>query len=154
MSASQTQPFRIAGRTKGARILRAVRRPLAPAMTAASSLLPIHRDLEEAAVISGASGLRTARKILAPLVRPAILNGWVWLALISYRELTVATLLFTPRNITLPTAVWNVWSSGNYGVAAAISLVLLSCLMPLILIYYIVGRRTAASSAARGPARI
>ncbi len=119
-----------------------------------TSLLQIHRDLEEAAVISGASGLRTARKILAPLVRPAILNGWVWLALISYRELTVATLLFTPRNITLPTVVWNVWSSGNYGVAAAISLVLLSCLMPLILIYYIVGRRTAASSAARGPARI
>ncbi|HLY66531.1 MAG TPA: iron ABC transporter permease, partial [Chloroflexota bacterium] len=113
-----------------------------------SSLLQIHRDLEEAAVISGASGFRTARKILAPLVKPAILNGWIWLALITYRELTVATLLFTPRNITLPTVVWNVWASGNYGVASAISLVLLSCLMPLILVYYAVGRRGGPPTAA------
>ncbi|HLY64664.1 MAG TPA: ABC transporter permease subunit, partial [Chloroflexota bacterium] len=112
-----------------------------------TSLLQIHHDLEEASVVSGASGARTARSILGPLIWPALLNGWLWLALITYRELTVATVLFTPQNITLPVVVWNVWSSGNFGVAAAISLVLLSCLVPLITLYWTLGRRGGLAGA-------
>jgi iron(III) transport system permease protein len=111
-----------------------------------TALIQIHPELEEAATISGASGLRTARSILAPLVWPALLNGWLWMALITYRELTVATVLFTPKNITLPVVVWNIWISGNFGVASAITLVLLSCLIPLILAYYIVGKRYGLGS--------
>ena len=106
-----------------------------------TAFIQIHPELEEAATISGASGLRTARSILAPLVWPALLNGWLWMALMTYRELTVATVLFTPKNITLPVVVWNIWISGNYGVASAITLVLLACLIPLILAYYAVGKR-------------
>jgi iron(III) transport system permease protein len=106
-----------------------------------SALIQIHRELEEAATVCGASGLRTARSILAPLVWPALVNGWLWMALITYRELTVATVLFTPNNITLPVVVWNIWISGNFGVASAITLILLGILLPLILTYYALGRR-------------
>jgi iron(III) transport system permease protein len=74
------------------------------------------------------------------------LNGWLWMALITYRELTVATVLFTPKNITLPVVVWNIWISGNFGVASAITLVLLSCLIPLILAYYVAGKRYGLGS--------
>lgn len=106
-----------------------------------SALIQIHHELEEAATICGAGGLRTARSVLAPLVMPALLNGWLWMALITYRELTVATVLFTPNNITLPVVVWNIWIAGNYGVSSAITLVLLGCLIPLVLAYYLLGAR-------------
>jgi iron(III) transport system permease protein len=108
-----------------------------------SAFIQIHHELEEAATMCGANGLTAARCILAPLVWPALLNGWLWMALMTYRELTVATVLFTPSNITLPVVVWNIWISGNFGVAAAITLVLLCCLVPLVMIYYLFGRREA-----------
>jgi len=116
-----------------------------------SALIQIHHELEEAATICGASRLRAARSILAPLVWPALLNAWLWMALITYRELTVATILFTPNNITLPVVVWNIWMSGNYGVASAITLVLLACLIPLVLAYYFLGGRQTSDTRYANP---
>jgi iron(III) transport system permease protein len=113
-----------------------------------SALIQIHHELEEAAAMSGARGLRIARSVLVPLVWPALLNGWLWIALTTYRELTVATVLFTPDNITLPVVVWNIWASGNFGVASAISLVLIAILVPLILVYWMFGQRGPRESRA------
>jgi iron(III) transport system permease protein len=107
-----------------------------------SVFLQINRELEEAAAVSGATGLRTARRILAPLIMPALLNGWLWMVLLTYKELTLATILYSPSNITLPVVVWNIWINGNYGVAAAISLIVLCCLIPLVVAYWwVAGRR-------------
>jgi len=106
-----------------------------------SALIQIHHDLEEASTVCGATGLGTARNILAPLVWPALLSGWLWMALLTFRELTLATLLFTPNNVTLPVVVWNFWNSGNFGIASAITLLLMSCLAPMIMIYWTLGRR-------------
>ncbi|HLY66975.1 MAG TPA: ABC transporter permease subunit [Chloroflexota bacterium] len=111
------------------------------------ALLQVHRELEEAAALSGASALRTARQVVAPLLWPALVNGWLWIALETYRELTLATVLYSPSNITLPVTVWSIWLSGNLGVASAVSLVLLCCLAPLVLVYWTVGRRGAPAGA-------
>ena len=106
-----------------------------------SSLIQIHQELEEAAMTCGAGGLQAARSVLVPLIWPAILHGWLWMALITYRELTVATILFTPDNMTLPVVVWNMWAGGNLGMASATTLIMLSVLAPLILLYYYFGTR-------------
>ena len=106
-----------------------------------SALIQVHHDLEEAATVCGATGLKVARSVLAPLVWPAILSGWLWMGLLTLRELTLATILFTPNNVTMPVVIWSIWSSGNYGVASSITLVLLLCLAPLVLLYWIIGRR-------------
>jgi ABC-type Fe3+ transport system permease subunit len=64
------------------------------------------------------------------------------MVLLTYEELTLATILYSPSNITLPVVVWNIWINGNYGVAAAISLIVLCCLIPLVVAYWwVAGRR-------------
>jgi iron(III) transport system permease protein len=121
-----------------------------------SALMQVHRELEEAAAISGASAVVTARRVLMPLVMPALLNGWLWMALLTYRELTVASVLYSPGNITLPLVVWNYWLNGQFGVASAISLVLLGLLTPLVLLYWLISRGATGGQlprAARGPQR-
>jgi iron(III) transport system permease protein len=92
-------------------------------------------------MMSGATGPRIVRSILAPLVWPALLGGWLWMAIQTYRELTLATILFSPDNIVMSVIVWNIWYSGKFGVAAAITLVLLAGLAPLVMIYWFLGRR-------------
>ena len=110
-----------------------------------SSLIQIHQDLEEAAVMSGASTGGTVWRILVPLMAPSLIYAWLWIALLTFRELTLAVLLTTRANITLPVVVWSLWLSGQIGRGAALTLVMLMLLAPLIGVYWLVaGRRGAA----------
>jgi len=103
------------------------------------ALIQIHTELEEAAQVAGASTWETIRRILVPLLRPALLYSWLFLALFSFRELTVATLLFSPQNITLPVVVWSIFHAGNVAQASAVSLVMMALLVPLVLVYMRLG---------------
>jgi iron(III) transport system permease protein len=107
-----------------------------------ASLIQIHRELEEAAAMAGASTLRTLRRILVPLMAPSLAYAWLWIALLTFRELTLAVLLTTRANITLPLVVWSLWQSGQIGRGAALTLLMLALLAPFIALYWLVaGRR-------------
>ena len=54
-----------------------------------SGMLQIHRELEEAAAICGASPLTRLRRIVAPLLAPALLAGWLFIFLMSARVLSL-----------------------------------------------------------------
>jgi iron(III) transport system permease protein len=100
------------------------------------SLLQIHKELEEAAYVSGMSTIPTMWKIVFPLIMPAVVNLWIWNALLTYRELTMAAFLVTQENITLPVVIWSLWNSGTTGEAAAVSLFFVVTLLPLIAAYW------------------
>ena len=105
------------------------------------SLIQIHRELEEAAVMAGASAARTIRRILVPLMAPSLVYAWLWIALLTFRELTLAVLLTTRANITLPVVVWSLWQTGQIGRGAALTLVMLALLTPFIALYWIIAER-------------
>jgi iron(III) transport system permease protein len=110
------------------------------------ALLQIHRELEEAAFVSGLSQFNTLRLILLPLLIPAILNLWIWNALLTYRELTMAAFMVTSDNITLPVVVWGLWLTGLGGQAAAVSLFFIASLAPLIIAYWALQSRGGVKS--------
>ncbi|MGE0743650.1 MAG: ABC transporter permease [Rhodospirillales bacterium] len=110
-----------------------------------SALMQVHREIEEAGYVSGMSIRSVMMRIFVPIVLPAIMAIWLWTALVTYRELTVAAVLFNPQSVTLPIVVWNLWTAGGMGAAAAVTLVMLAVFMPLVLIYwYATGRRSMA----------
>lgn len=111
-----------------------------------SSLLQIHRELEEAAHTAGLSSVRTSWRILVPLLRPTLMSVWIWSAILVYRELTVAVFLVGHDNITLPAVIWSYWSSGATNLAAGVTLVMTLVLTPLILLFWWFGRRSFMSS--------
>ncbi|HEY2988766.1 MAG TPA: ABC transporter permease subunit [Candidatus Binatia bacterium] len=106
------------------------------------SLLQIHRELEEAAFVSGLSTLRTARRVLLPLLRPTLLSVWIWTALLVYRELTVAVFLGVHDNITFPAVIWSYWYAGGMNKASAVTLLMTVLLAPLIVAFWWFGRRS------------
>jgi iron(III) transport system permease protein len=109
------------------------------------SLLQIHRELEEAAFVSGLSTARTAWRILFPLIRPTLFSVWIWTALLVYRELTVAVFLAVHDNITLPAVIWSYWFSGSINKASAVTLLMTLVLAPLIFVAWWFGRRSQIS---------
>jgi iron(III) transport system permease protein len=100
-----------------------------------SALIQISNELEEAAFVSGASLFQVLRRVIVPLLAPAFLYGALSLGLLTFRELTLATMLFSPDNITLSMVVWSLFHSGNLAQAAAVTLIMMGLLFPLVLIY-------------------
>ena len=106
-----------------------------------SGLMQLHRELEESATTSGASTGAMIVKIIAPLMAPTFIYAWLWIALLTFRELTLAVVLTTRDNMTLPVVVWSLWLSGGLGTASALTLILLVIMLPVIGLYWFVSRK-------------
>ena len=106
-----------------------------------SSFLQINKDLEEAGYVSGLGSMTVFWRIVRPLVAPALLYAWLWMSLLAYSELTIAAFLVTRENTTLPVFIWAIWSGGDLNEAAAVSLLALLFIVPLVVLYFTLGRR-------------
>ena len=76
-----------------------------------SSLLQIHKDLDEAGYVFGLETMTVFWRIVRPLLAPTLLYAWLWMALLAYSELTMAALLVTRDNTTLPVYIWAIWGT-------------------------------------------
>ena len=106
-----------------------------------NSMIQLHRELEEAAQISGASTLRILAKVIVPLIRPGIVYAWIWTSLSAYRELTMAVFLASPKSQVLSTYIWGQWHGGGLGDAAAIAIIMMAVMSPLVVTFWIYARR-------------
>jgi iron(III) transport system permease protein len=106
-----------------------------------SGLIQIHSELEESARISGATTWGAFRRISLPLLAPTLLYAWLWIALLTFRELTLAVILSTGDNLTFPVLVWDLWLGGGLGQASALAVVMLLVMTPVIAVYWFFARR-------------
>jgi len=106
-----------------------------------SGLIQIHSELEESALLSGASRSTAFRRIVIPLLAPTLLYAWLWIALLVFRELTLAVILTTSGNLTLPIVVWSLWLGGGLGQSSALATVTLLLMTPVIALYWLLARR-------------
>jgi iron(III) transport system permease protein len=109
-----------------------------------STLIQINKDLEDSARMSGAATGGVMLRVIVPLLAPTLLYAWLWIALLTFRELTLAVVLTARDNITLPVVVWSMWLNGGLGRASAITLVLLALMVPIVVLYWVVARRSTA----------
>ncbi len=107
-----------------------------------SGLIQIHTELEESARMSGASTMGVMRRVLIPLLSPAMLYAWIWIALLSYRELTLPVVLSTGDNQPLSMVVWSFVLTSAYGEASAVAVIMIALMAPILVIYWTVARRT------------
>jgi iron(III) transport system permease protein len=89
-----------------------------------SALLSLHKELEEGAMVSGASWFQMVRQVVVPLIMPALLAGWIYIFLITFRELSIALLLYSPGSQVVAVKIWELWDNGHVGELAAFSLVI------------------------------
>lgn len=89
-----------------------------------SALLSVHKELEEGAMVSGASWFQMVRQVVVPLIMPALLAGWIYVFLITFKELSIALLLYSPGSQVVAVTIWELWDNGHVGELAAFSLVI------------------------------
>ena len=107
-----------------------------------AAIVQIHKELEEAAWASGAGFWTTLRVIWLPLLVPALVNGALYVSILTIKVMSIAVLLYGPDSQVLSVYLWRVWDAGNPGEASALSVLMVVALGTLTLM----ARRIARSS--------
>jgi iron(III) transport system permease protein len=90
---------------------------------ASSGVFQISVELEQAASVSGASLPKTLRRIVAPLLSPAMASGWLFVFLLGTKDLALPLLLGGANSRTVSMAIFAMWQDGSAGGAMALGLV-------------------------------
>ena len=89
-----------------------------------STIIQIHKELEEASVACGAGFFATFRRILIPLMRPGVVAGWIILVTIFMREFSASIFLYSPGSEPLGPLIYFFYLDGLYGPMAALGLII------------------------------
>jgi iron(III) transport system permease protein len=106
-----------------------------------SGVLQLHRELEEAASVAGAGYLAILRRIVAPLLTPAMVAGWLFIFLIANKELAIALLLASPGAQVAAVAVFDLWVNGQGGELAAFGLLWTLLMTGVAVLFFAQSRR-------------
>lgn len=104
-------------------------------------ILQVHPELEESAYISGATWWHTYLRIVVPLVFPALFGGWVFIFLVSMRELAIAALLYNQQSQVIGTMILDLWVNGSSSQLSAFSMVVVLVMVPLAMFLYRFSRK-------------
>jgi iron(III) transport system permease protein len=98
------------------------------------SVLRVSPELDRAARVAGAGWLHTMRTILLPILRPALLSGFVLLFISFLKEYSSALFLFARGSEVIGTTMIELWRQGNSGPVAALSAVQLAITFAVLIV--------------------
>jgi iron(III) transport system permease protein len=109
---------------------------------ASVSMAQVGRELEESAYVSGAGWVQTFRRVLVPLLAPGLVAGWLYVLLVSLRELASSLLLYSPGKEVLPVVIWERYQSGELSQLAAMGVLMTAGTLVLAAAGFALARRT------------
>ena len=112
-----------------------------------ASMLRIHRELEESAAMSGASWWTSFRYVVFPLLKPGLVAGWIYIAIVSIRELSSSILLYSPGTEVLSIVIWEMWENGQYVELSALGVLMIVALFALVMAAQRIGGRFGVRAA-------
>lgn len=110
-------------------------------------LLSLSRELEEASRTCGAPWGRTLRRVVVPLIQPALVSGWMLLFIIYLREFPMSLLLARAGTETLSVALYGLLLHQPAPATASFALLQVGILLVAV---YALRRRMVAEIGAVG----
>jgi iron(III) transport system permease protein len=116
-----------------------------------ATLAQIDRSLDEASSTLGAGGATTARRVLLPLIKPAVVGALVYGFVRSVTTVSAVIFLVSGDTDMATTYIIGRVVNGDYGVAIAYSAVLILLMVAVIVaVQRVVGVRAMAARAVEG----
>jgi iron(III) transport system permease protein len=106
-----------------------------------TSMLQIHKELEESAAMSGASWGTTFRMVILPLLKPGLIAGWIYIMIVSIRELSSSILLYSPGTEVMSIMIWELWENGQYVELSALGVMFIVVLFMMVMLAQWAGRK-------------
>lgn len=93
------------------------------------TIVKLDNELEDSAVLSGASRIRAILAVTLPVMKGALGASFLLLFVLTFREFTVALFLYTPDTTPLSIVIYGQWVGGSVQLVAAMSLVFTAVLL-------------------------
>ena len=97
--------------------------------------------------MSGAGWWQVFRRIVLPLLAPGFVAGWIYIVIVSVRELGSSVLLYSPGKEVLSIVIWEQWRDGLLTQVAALGVMLIGALILLVAIADKLGARIGVREA-------
>jgi iron(III) transport system permease protein len=79
-----------------------------------AALAQVHKELEEASQVSGASWGRTFGSVLVPLILPGMFVGWLYVLTLTFKVLSLPILLGHAGTEMIPVLIFDLFEGGQY----------------------------------------
>jgi iron(III) transport system permease protein len=106
-----------------------------------SAFVQIHSHLEESSLVSGASYLTTFRRIVVPLLTPGLVSGWILMATMFFRELTLSVILSRPGSEVLAVQILRFSEDGQWGKLSALGIIMIVVSTLLVALVNFIGSK-------------
>jgi iron(III) transport system permease protein len=97
------------------------------------AVLQVSDELDRAGRVAGATWLGTIRYILLPILRPALLSGYILLAISFLKEYATALFLVAEGSRVIGTTMLELWKQGGAEPVAALSTIQMAITAALII---------------------
>ena len=104
-------------------------------------MFQVGRELEESAAMSGAGWWQTFQRIVLPLIFPGLLAGWIYVMIVSVRQLSSSILLYAPGTEVLSVLMWQLYTDGYTTTLAAVGVSTVTVLTLLAAVAHRIGSR-------------
>ena len=78
---------------------------------------------------------------MLPLLKPGLIAGWLYVLIVSLRELSGSILLYSPDSQVLSVVLWELWQNGQYVQLSALGVMMILALFIVVLLAQLFGRR-------------
>ena len=72
---------------------------------------------------------------------PGLLAGWIYVIIVSIRELSTSILLYSPDTQVISVVIWELWENGQYVELSALGVLFIISLFMLVMVAQWLGRR-------------
>lgn len=86
-------------------------------------LTRISPELDSASRVAGEGWAGTVRRILLPLLKPALFTGWIFLFITFLKEYSSALFLFARGSEVMGTTMLELWRQGDMGPVSALAMI-------------------------------
>jgi iron(III) transport system permease protein len=102
--------------------------------------LQIHPDLEEAAMIAGASRRALFKRVVMPLLAASLISAWLVVFLLSVQVVALPLLLVGPGSEVMAVTLFELWQNGQVTELASMGVVWIALMTAVSSVFYVLTR--------------
>ncbi|MBI4288563.1 MAG: iron ABC transporter permease [Chloroflexi bacterium] len=114
------------------------------------AMIQLGQELEDSSRVHGASWFATFRRIVLPLLRPALLSSWILLFVIIFMDLATVILLYSPGTRVLSVLLFEYWSVGRLGATVVLGAITSAIVVGTVLAVRLLWGRSVLGGSGEG----
>jgi len=73
--------------------------------------------------------MKTLKEVTIPLIKGSLVTSWIFIFILSFRELSTSILLYTPNSEVMAVTIYTLYEGGEFEALSALAILLLGVIL-------------------------